>query len=140
MKKCSALLTVTILICVCAAQAQERQMLKVAVPFSFTAENTNFPAGTVTVYLLNPFNLVRVQSSDGHHVAIIRGLPVQKSAEQKESALVFDRIAGQFFLAQVRERDNDIRRELPLGSSARELTARNHNGQQVASMITIPAR
>jgi hypothetical protein len=40
--------------------------------------------------------------------------------------------------ADMREADNNIQRELPMGSRAQEL-ARKHSAQEVASTVAIPA-
>jgi hypothetical protein len=88
---------------------------------------------------LNPNNVVRVQSLDGHHVALVRGMPVQKRSGQSRTEVVFNRIDGQFFLKDIREADNSIERELPMGSRERVL-AKKHNPQQLATTIAVPAR
>jgi hypothetical protein len=140
MKKLCVVLGITMLAGVCAnLQAQERQLLRIAVPFAFMAENTSLPAGSYTVYLLNPYNMVRVQSADGHHVAVIRGIPATRSSGAHQTEMVFHRIADQYFLSEVREQGSNIERDLPLGSRAQEL-AKNRNLQQVATVVAIPAR
>jgi environmental stress-induced protein Ves len=140
MKKLCVLLTITILAGVCVnLQAQERQLLRAAVPFAFTADNTRLPAGSYTVYLLNPYNTVRLQSADGHNVAILRSIPATRSSGAQQTELVFQRIADQYFLSEVREQGSNIRRDLPLGSHAQEL-AKNRNFQQVATAVAIPSR
>src|SRR5579864_4898748 len=52
-------------------QAQERQLLTATVPFAFTVENSNLPAGAYTVSTLPPYNMIKVQSADGRKVAMI---------------------------------------------------------------------
>lgn len=130
MKKLFVLLTITILagIFTC-VQAQERPLVKATVPFSFTVENTSFPAGSYTVYLMIPDNVVRVQSADGRKVAIIRGMPSTGSSDSEHAELVFNRIDNQYFLSQVREQGSNLRRDVPLGNRAHEL-AKNRNARQ----------
>ena len=63
MKKFEILLVIMmIVLCVSVVQAQERQLFKVTVAFDLKAENTSFSAGSYIVYLLNPYDLLRLQS------------------------------------------------------------------------------
>src|SRR5437870_5256768 len=55
MKKLFACITIALLI-VGAAYAQERQVVKVAVRFSSTADDTNFQVRTIAVYILTTYN------------------------------------------------------------------------------------
>ena len=58
MKNIRTLLTIALLLAatsVC-VQSQERPMLTVTVPFAFTVENINLPAGSYTVSTLPPLH------------------------------------------------------------------------------------
>ena len=123
---------------VCGLQAQERQLMKVNVPFTFMAENASFPAGSYTVYLLNPFNMLRVQGVDRGPSANVRGLPSQIGSKGK-SEWVFARIDGKYFLKEVRESDNNIQRELPLGKSAENCRPNVITAPRVDGMVAITA-
>jgi hypothetical protein len=139
MKRLFVLLSITILagIITC-VQAQERPLVYATVPFSFTVENTRLPAGSYTVYLMNPDSLVRIQSADGRNAAIIRALPSRGSSDARHAELVFQRIDNQYFLSQVREQASNLRRDVALGSRAHEL-AKNRNAQQ-GTLVAITAR
>jgi hypothetical protein len=103
--------------------AQQRQLLTVTVPFAFTAENSNLPAGTYTVSTLPPYNMIKVQSADGQKVAMIPAIPSPTSAESERTKLVFDRIGNQYFLSQVWEQGSNLRRDLRSGKLAQELVS-----------------
>ena len=126
--------TVLLLAGVCVGvKAQERPILTAAVPFAFTVENTDLPAGTYTVSILSPYNMIKVQSADGRKVAWIGVIPSLKSEESKQVKLVFHRFGNEYFLAQVWEQGSKVHRDLRNGNRARELT---RNGDRMQS-ITI---
>lgn len=126
--------TVLLLAGVCVAvKAQERPILTAAVPFAFTVENTDLPAGTYTVSILSPYNMIKVQSADGRKVAWIGVIPSLKSEESKQVKLVFHRFGNEYFLAQVWEQGSKVHRDLRNGNRARELA---RNGDRMQS-ITI---
>lgn len=128
--------TVLLLAGVCVAvKAQERPILTAAVPFAFTVENTDLPAGTYTVSILSPYNMIKVQSADGRKVAWIGVIPSLKSEESKQVKLVFHRFGNEYFLAQVWEQGSKVHRDLRNGNRARELA---RNGERMQS-ITILA-
>jgi len=117
-----------------AVKAQERPVLTAIVPFAFTLENTDLPAGTYTVSILYPFNMIKVQSADGRKVAWIAVIPSLKSEESKQVKLVFHRFGNEYFLAQVWEQGSKVHRDLRSGNRAREL-ARNGDGMQFITIL-----
>lgn len=122
MKKLFTFVTFAILLSACVyVQAQDRQMMRINVPFSFTAENTSLPAGAYNVYLATPFNLVKVQSVDGRGFVALQATSKQIASYQDNGALVFHRIAGQYFLIGAREVGSNLQREFRLGSYGQEL-------------------
>ena len=56
-------------------QAQERPLLTATVPFAFGVANVSLPAGSYTVSILPPYNMIQVQSADGRKVATITAIP-----------------------------------------------------------------
>jgi hypothetical protein len=117
-----------------AVQAQERSLLKATVPFAFTVENTDLPAGTYTVYILPPYNMIKVQSADGRKVAWIAVIPSLKSEGSKQAELVFHHFGTEYFLAQVWEQGSKVHRELRSGNRARKL-ARNGDKMQFVTIL-----
>jgi len=127
--------TVLLLASFCVAvQAQERALLTAAVPFAFTVENTNLPAGTYTIYILPPFNMIKVLSADGRKAAMIPAIPSLKSEGSKQTKLVFHRFGSEYFLAQVWEQGSEVHRNLRSGDRARQLA---RNGDRIQSVTIL---
>jgi len=82
-------------------QAQERPLLTATVPFAFGVANVSLPAGSYTVSILPPYNMIQVQSADGLKVATITAIPSQRSANSTQAKLVFHRFGNEYFLTQV---------------------------------------
>jgi len=106
-----------------AVQAQERPILTATVPFAFTLENTDLPAGTYTVSILSPYNMIKVQSADGRKVAWIAVIPSLKSEGSKQAKLVFHRSGNEYFLAQVWTAGQNESRNPLSGKRAMELAS-----------------
>jgi hypothetical protein len=115
-------------------QAQERPLLTATVPFTFTVENSNLPAGAYTVSILPPYNMIKVQSADGRKATMISAIPSRKSGESKQAKLVFHRFRNEYFLAQVWEQGSNVHRDLRSGNRAREL-ARSGDRIQSATIF-----
>jgi hypothetical protein len=115
-------------------QAQERPLLTATVPFAFTVENSNLPAGAYTVSILPPYNMIKVQSADGRKATMISAIPSRKSGESKQAKLVFHRFRNEYFLAQVWEQGSNVHRDLRSGNRAREL-ARSGDRIQSATIF-----
>ncbi len=136
MKNARILITTALLLAAISVsvQAQERQLLTATVPFAFTVENSNLPAGTYTVSTLPPYNMIKVQSVDGRKVAMIPAIPSPTSAESEQTKLVFHRIGNEYFLAQVWEQGSNLHRDLRSGKLAGEL-ARNSGRVQSTTIL-----
>ena len=135
MKNVRMLLTIVILfaaVSVC-LQAQDRSIVRATIPFAFTVENTNLPAGCYAFQVMSPFNTLRLQNTDGGKGAMIRSIASSGTSYATRSKLVFRHIGNAYFLTQVWEEGSDIHRELFMGSRAREM-ARNREYQEVASV------
>jgi hypothetical protein len=130
-----ALLSVATSVCV---QAQERPLTTVTVPFAFTVENSNLPAGSYTVSVLPPYNMIKLQSTDGRNVVMIRAIPSKSSADSKQAKFVFNRIGDEYFLSQVWELGSKTHRDLFLGNRAQEL-AKNRTNEQVKTVVAVAA-
>jgi hypothetical protein len=123
MKNISILITTVLLMAAVSVyvQAQERPLLTATVPFAFTVENSNLPAGTYTVSILPPYNMIEVQSADGRKAAMISAIPSRESGQSEQAKLVFHRFGNEYFLAQVWEHGSNVHRDLRMGNRAREL-------------------
>jgi hypothetical protein len=115
-------------------QAQERPLLTATVPFAFTVENSNLPAGAYTVSILLPYNMIKVQSADGRKATMIFAIPSRESGASKQAKLVFHRFGNEYFLAQVWEQGSNVHRDLRRGNRAREL-ARSRDRIESATIL-----
>ena len=132
MKNVRILITTVLLLAAVSVyvQAQERPLLTATVPFAFTVENSNLPAGSYTVSILPPYNMIKVQSADGRKAKMISAIPSREPGESKQTKLVFHRFGNEFFLAQVWEQGSNVHRDLRRGNRAREL---DRSGDRIQS-------
>jgi hypothetical protein len=133
MKRIHTLTTIVLLLTALSfyLQAQERPLLTATVPFAFGVANVNLPAGTYTVSILPPYNMIQVQSADRRKVATITAIRSQKSANSTQAKLVFHRFGNEYFLAQVWEHGSNIHRDLQNGTRARALAS---SGERMESL------
>ena len=136
MKNARILITTVLLLSAVSVyvQAQERPLLTATVPFAFTVENNNLPAGAYIVSILSPYNMIKVQSGDGRKATMISAIPSRKLGESKQAKLVFHRFRNEYFLAQVWEQGDNVHRDLRSGNRAREL-ARSGDRIQSATIF-----
>lgn len=122
--------TVTLLatVSIC-AQSQERQIAQADVPFSFTVQNTNLPAGVYTISILSPSHIIKVQSADGVKSAIVPAMPAESLEGSGQGKLVFRRFGNLYFLTQVWERGSNTHRDVASGKLADELASSDEKPQ-----------
>jgi hypothetical protein len=121
-------------------QAQERPMLTVTVPFAFTVENINLPAGSYTVFALPPYSMtVKLQGVYGQKAVMIRAIPSRSSADATQGKLLFSRIGNEYFLSQVWEQGSKVHRDFFLGNRAKEL-ARNRINGELKTLVAVTAQ
>jgi hypothetical protein len=116
-----------------AMQAQERPLVKVDVPFAFTVENVEMPAGTYTIWT-TAYKAIMVQNADGLHTAFINAMEARKVQGSTESKLVFRQLGNEFFLSQVWEQGSEIHRDVRTGKRATVL-AKNGNPSQLVVVL-----
>jgi hypothetical protein len=121
------------------AQAQERTLINVTVPFDFAVGNTGLPAGSYTMSLLFPMNLIRVQSVDGRNIAFFSSIPALSRTDKTQSKAVFHRIGGEYFLSEIWEGGSNTYRRILASKRAREL-AKNHERKQAEPIVAVAAR
>ncbi len=122
------ILTITLLMLVAATvsvQAQERAFAKATIPFDFTVQNVNLPAGTYVISNLAPYRMIKIQNTQQPGTAMVPVVPTEGIVLAESSKLLFDPVGDHYFLTQVTERDSAIRRDVQKGSLEIEL-ARNH--------------
>ena len=111
------------------ARAEDETILTATVPFAFTVENTNLPAGTYRVSVVLPYETLRLERADGQASALAFFVPTSKPHGSETGKLVFDHIGDHYFLSQVWEQGNDLRRDLRTGSLAREMAKAKESHQ-----------
>jgi hypothetical protein len=120
-------------------QADDRPLLTATVPFAFTVQNIDLPAGTYTISVLPPYNMIRVQSATGKSVALTNAL-ASPSRPSKQAKLVFHRIGGHNFLTQVWEQGSQVHRDVPSGQLARELAGKGGKIQSTTILASASRR
>ena len=141
MKNIRMLLTITLLLAATAvcAQAQQRPMLKVTVPFAFTIENIDLPAGSYIVYALPPLAMTfRLESADGRKGVFVRAIPSEGSTDATPARLLFSHIDNEYFLSQAWEERSKTHLEFFLGNRAKEL-AKNRTNEQAKELVAVTA-
>ena len=94
---------IIILAAAAGAQAQTTQRVIANIPFAFTANNKNLPAGKYTITVLNSSSdrkALQIRSMDGRFSATILTNTVIGTVAD-DSKLVFERYDDRYFFAQV---------------------------------------
>jgi hypothetical protein len=120
-----------------AAQAQNRALIKANIPFAFTVENVELPAGNYTISSLAPDSLIMVQSADGRHAAIVHMQESAKLQDAKQTMMVFRHLGNEFFLSQVWQQGSGVYREVRTGKRATQL-AKNGSTPQLVTVVASP--
>jgi hypothetical protein len=97
------------------AQTESQRLMKVNIPFAFSAENHSLPEGEYLVLTVTPERSIRIVSADGKHTAIVNTLPNYAKSPSESSRLVFRRYGNEYFLAQVWTAGQNVARN-PLSS------------------------
>ena len=97
------------------AQTESQRLMKVNIPFAFSAENHSLPEGEYLVLTVTPERSIRIVSADGKHTAIVNTLPNYAKSPSESSRLVFHRYGNEYFLAQVWTAGQNVARN-PLSS------------------------
>ena len=123
MKSARTLITICLLFTAASlfGQTENRALMKVNIPFTFTAENTTLPAGDYVISTVTPERQIRIASADGKRSLIVNTLPNYTNALSPNSRLVFDKYGNDYFLAQVWTAHKDIARNPYVSKRAMEL-------------------
>jgi len=117
MKSARTLITICLLFTAATlfAQTESQRLMKVNIPFAFSAENHSLPEGEYLVLTVIPERSIRIVSADGKHTAIVNTLPNYAKSPSESSRLVFHRYGNEYFLAQVWTAGQNVARN-PLSS------------------------
>ena len=112
MKTARTLIAITLLLTAATlfAQIESRPLMKVDIPFSFSADNHTLPAGQYFIQTVTPERTIALVSADGKHATIINDLPNYASSASKDSRLVFHRYGDEYFLTQVWCKGDNVER------------------------------
>ena len=103
MKSARILITICLLFATAAlfAQTGNQRLMKVNIPFAFSAGDAKLPAGQYLLYTISPDWGIRFATIDGKHNAFVNTLPNYPSKPSENSRLVFRRYGSEYFLEQV---------------------------------------
>jgi hypothetical protein len=117
-----------------AARAQNRVLFKANIPFAFTVENVELPAGSYTISSLAPDKLILLQSADGRHSVVVQMLESTELHDAKQTVAVFQHLGDEFFLSQVWRRGSAVYHEVRTGKRATQL-AKNGSTPQLVTVL-----
>jgi hypothetical protein len=106
------------------AQLPGARMVKVNIPFSFTANHVTMPAGAYTVTDSGSQGVLLISSEDSSQRGLVSTLSIESNAGADQTKLIFHRYGDQYFLAQVWVAGENSGRELPRTRAEKELMAR----------------
>jgi len=112
------------------SQAENVAFLRVSIPFNFTVDNQQLPAGdyTVSESELNPQSVIWLHSADGQHVAVVPTHQTFMLAPAAHAELIFQHSGSEYFLSQIWTSGQTSGRELVLRDRAKELSQNNSAG------------
>jgi hypothetical protein len=142
MKSARTLITICLLFTTASLFAQMRssqQLMKVNIPFVFSAEDHALPEGEYLVLTVTPERSIRIVSIDGKHSAIVNTLPNYASEPSPNSRLVFHRYGDVYFLVQVWTAGQNVGRN-PLSSKKAMEIARSGVAQQTFTILALADR
>jgi len=120
------------------AAAQGRQSLILNAPFSFMVEQQKMPAGAYRIVLEHGW--LRIRSVDRKTALAVLTLPVSGRTPEGAGQVVFDRLAGRYFLSQVWVPGMDTGRQALESREERELKERQKLEAVVVKLQNQPGR
>lgn len=116
----AAMLSLSMMLMAVSASAQMTRELTVAIPFAFTAGKATLPAGDYTVYSTSTTGQMLLRSSNGEDAVLIMTRSIRRGQPADTANLEFRRYGGQYFLAQVWTKGEQIGRRLAPSRRERE--------------------
>jgi hypothetical protein len=118
------------------SQAANVAFLRVSIPFNFTVDNQQLPAGdyTVSESEANPQSVIWLQSTDGQHTAVVQTHQTLMLTPSANAELVFQHSGSEYFLSQIWTSGRTSGRELVLRDRAKELSKNNSSGDDTAAV------
>jgi len=131
-----ALIGLGLLLATASAYAQTGTV-KSNVPFNFTVDTADLPAGEYTFHTLGTTEqAMAIESSDGNVAKVILPNACVSPHAQEKTKLVFRRYGAQYFLAQIWIEGRERGKELPLTKREKEV-AMDYPAQSVVVVATL---
>jgi len=117
-------------------QAENVAILRVSIPFNFTVDNQQLPAGDyiVSASELNPQSVIWLQSADGQHTAVVHTHQTFMLSPAANAELIFQHSGEEYFLSQIWTAGQTSGRELVLRERAKELSKNNSSGDDTTAV------
>ena len=112
------------------SQAENVPFLRVSIPFNFTVDNHQLPAGDyiVSESELNPQSVIWLQSTDGQHTTVVHTNQTFMLSPSANAKLIFQHSGSEYFLSQIWTSGQTSGRELVLRERAKEMSRNNSSG------------
>src|ERR1700687_2882213 len=107
-------------------QAEDQAILRANVPFAFTVENKTMPAGTYTVSVVRPYDVLKLQSVDKGNSIFLNADPTATANGASDTSLVFQHVGSRYFLTQVWQLGSEVGHDFRTGDLIRELTGQGN--------------
>lgn len=114
-----ALFTLTCLVTAGTIVAQDREV-RANVPFDFTVGNQMLPAGSYTMYVSSPDQLL-IRNKDQHQITVLSRTSSETPDGYTDARLVFNKYGSQYFLREVEA--SSVAMNVELGRSRSEKKA-----------------
>jgi len=110
-----------------------QNVVRVTIPFNFTAGRQSFSAGEYTFKTDPLFRTMVLRNQAGHIVSNIPTYSVESKAASNSGKLVFNRYGGRYFLAEIWGAESTSGRQLIMSPVEIEMANAQHSpGQQIA--------
>lgn len=127
MKTARSLIMICLLLTATAlfAQTENRTLMKINIPFLFSADNHTLPAGTYYVRTVTPERSIALVSADGKHSLVVNDMPNYAGDPSSDSRLVFQKYGDEYFLTQVWTSGDNVARNLLISKRQYEIARRS---------------
>ena len=143
MKSARTILTICLLFTAATVFAQttpSHRLMKVNVPFAFSAGDAKLPAWQYLLYSINPDWGIRFATIDGKHNAFVNTLPNYPGKPSENSRLVFRRYGNEYFLEQVCTAGDELARSPLPSKKAMEIASRGERSETFTVVALVDRR
>ena len=142
MKSLRTLITIYLLFTAVAlfAQTENRPLMKVNIPFAFSADNHTLPAGQYFVTTVTPERSIALVSADRKHTTIINDLLNYAGSPSADSRLVFNRYGDEYFLTQVWTKGDNVARNPMISKRQAEIAQSSGLPDNIRTILAYAGR